>query len=52
MLNCTNINSFTVISSDLHQCETGPELMITAAGLAIKHNKDFGELNRSSANGA
>lgn len=39
VLNCTNINSFKVVSGDLHQCKTGPELTITAAGMTIKNNK-------------
>lgn len=39
VLNCTNVNSFKVVSGDLHQCKTGPELTITAAGMTIKNNK-------------
>lgn len=54
MLNCAVINSFGVVSGDLHQHKVGPELMITAAGMTIKNNKKkkkLGELNRSFTNG-
>lgn len=38
VLNCAVINSFGVVSGDLHQHKVGPELMIAAAGMTIKNN--------------
>lgn len=34
-----NINSSSTVSGDLHQCKTGPELMVTAVGITITNNK-------------
>lgn len=49
-----NINCCSAVSGDLHQCKTGPELMVTAVGITIKNNnnkkKGSGELNRSFMN--